>query len=129
LDDKARRAAASGQAAALRLKAASLDAPAERLSGGNQQKAILGRWLLHRPRVLLLDEPTRGIDVGAKSEIHELIGRLVAGGLGVLLVSSELPELLGLAHRVLVLRQGRPMGFFEGEAATPERVMGAATQG
>jgi D-xylose transport system ATP-binding protein len=129
LDDGARRAAASGQAAALRLKAASLDAPAERLSGGNQQKAILGRWLLRRPRVLLLDEPTRGIDVGAKSEIHELIGRLVAGGLGVLLVSSELPELLSLSHRVLVLRRGRPMGFFEGEAATPERVMGAATRG
>ncbi len=129
LDDRARRAAASGEAAALRLKAASLDDPAERLSGGNQQKAILGRWLLRRPRVLLLDEPTRGIDVGAKSEIHELIGRLVAGGLGVLLVSSELPELLGLAHRVLVLRQGRPQGFFAGEVATPERVMGAATQG
>ncbi|HEY4562695.1 MAG TPA: ATP-binding cassette domain-containing protein [Thermoanaerobaculia bacterium] len=128
LDEGARRAAASGQAAALRLKAASLDAPAERLSGGNQQKAILGRWLLRRPRVLLLDEPTRGIDVGAKSEIYELIGRLVAGGIGVVLVSSELPELLGLAHRVLVLRQGRPMGFFEGEAATPERVMGAATR-
>ncbi|HEY4572856.1 MAG TPA: ATP-binding cassette domain-containing protein, partial [Thermoanaerobaculia bacterium] len=81
LDDQARRAAASGQVAALRLKATSLDAPAERLSGGNQQKAILGRWLLRRPRVLLLDEPTRGIDVGAKSEIYELIGRLVAGGL------------------------------------------------
>ncbi|HEY4588289.1 MAG TPA: ATP-binding cassette domain-containing protein [Thermoanaerobaculia bacterium] len=128
LDEGARRAAASGQAAALRLKAASLDAPAERLSGGNQQKAILGRWLLRRPRVLLLDEPTRGIDVGAKSEIYELIGRLVAGGLGVVLVSSELPELLGLAHRVLVLRQGRPMGLFEGDAATPERVMGAATR-
>jgi D-xylose transport system ATP-binding protein len=129
LDDSARRAAASGEAAALRLKAASLDAPAERLSGGNQQKAILGRWLLRRPRVLLLDEPTRGIDVGAKSEIHELIGRLVAGGLSVLLVSSELPELLGLAHRVLVLRRGRPVGLFAGEAATPERVMGAATRG
>jgi D-xylose transport system ATP-binding protein len=128
LDDRERRTAASGQATALRLKMTSLDAPAERLSGGNQQKAILGRWLLRRPRVLLLDEPTRGIDVGAKSEIYELIGRLVAGGLGVVLVSSELPELLGLAHRVLVLRQGRPMGFFAGDAATPERVMGAATQ-
>src|SRR3954465_835172 len=92
LDEGARWAAASGQAAALRVKAGSLDAPVERLSGGNQQKAILGRWLLRRPRVLLLDEPTRGIDVGAKSEIYELIGRLVAGGLGVVLVSSELPE-------------------------------------
>jgi D-xylose transport system ATP-binding protein len=127
LDDRARRAAASGQAAALRLKAAGLDFPVAQLSGGNQQKVILGRWLLRRPRVLLLDEPTRGIDVGAKSEIYELIGRLVAGGLGVVLVSSELPELLGLSHRVLVLNQGRPMGLFDGGAATPERVMAAAT--
>jgi ABC-type sugar transport system ATPase subunit len=75
----------------------------------------------------LLDEPTRGIDVGAKSEIYDLIGRLVAGGLGVALVSSELPELLGLSHHVLVLNQGRPMGLFDGSAATPERVMAAAT--
>ncbi|MFY9824270.1 MAG: ATP-binding cassette domain-containing protein [Thermoanaerobaculia bacterium] len=127
LDDRARRAAASGEAAALRLKAASLEAPVAQLSGGNQQKVILGRWLLRRPRVLLLDEPTRGIDVGAKSEIYELISRLVAGGLGVVLVSSELPELLGLSHRVLVLNQGRPMGSFDGDAATPERVMSAAT--
>jgi D-xylose transport system ATP-binding protein len=127
LDDRARRAAASGQAVALRLKAAGLDVPVAQLSGGNQQKVILGRWLLRRPRVLLLDEPTRGIDVGAKSEIYELIGRLVAGGLGVVLVSSELPELLGLSHRVLVLNQGRPMGLFDGGAATPERVMAAAT--
>jgi D-xylose transport system ATP-binding protein len=127
LDDGGRRAAASGQAAALRLKAASLEALAEQLSGGNQQKVILGRWLLRRPRVLLLDEPTRGIDVGARSEIYELIGRLVAGGMGIVLVSSELPELLGLAHRVLVLSQGRPAGAFAGEAATPERVMAAAT--
>ena len=127
LDDRARRAAASGQAAALRLKAVSLEALVEQLSGGNQQKVILGRWLLRRPRVLLLDEPTRGIDVGARSEIYELIGRLVAGGIGIVLVSSELPELLGLAHRVLVLSQGRPAGDFAGEAATPERVMAAAT--
>jgi D-xylose transport system ATP-binding protein len=127
IDDRARRKAVSGQATVLRLKAASLEAPVAQLSGGNQQKVILGRWLLRRPRVLLLDEPTRGIDVGAKSEIYELIGRLVAGGLAVVLVSSELPELLGLSHRVLVLNQGRPMGLFDGGAATPERVMGAAT--
>ncbi len=127
LDDRARQAAASGEATALRLKAASLESPVAQLSGGNQQKVILGRWLLRRPRVLLLDEPTRGIDVGAKSEIYDLIGRLVAEGLSVVLVSSELPELLGLSHRVLVLNQGRQAGLFDGEAATPERVMGAAT--
>ena len=127
LDDRARRTAASSQTTALRLKAASLESLVAQLSGGNQQKVILGRWLLRRPRVLLPDEPTRGIDVGAKSEIYDLIGRLVAGGLGVVLVSSELPELLGLSHRVLVLNQGRPRGLFDGEAATPEQVMGAAT--
>ncbi|HEX4960156.1 MAG TPA: ATP-binding cassette domain-containing protein [Thermoanaerobaculia bacterium] len=127
LDDRARQAAASAQAAALRLKAASLEIPVAQLSGGNQQKVILGRWLLRKPHVLLLDEPTRGIDVGAKSEIYDLIGRLVAAGLGVVLVSSELPELLGLSHRVLVLNQGRPMGLLDGDAATPERVIAAAT--
>ena len=127
LDDRARRAAVRHQAEALRLKAASLEAPVARLSGGNQQKVVLGRWLMGRPRVLLLDEPTRGIDVGAKREVYELIGRLTGEGLGAILVSSELPELLGLSHRVLVLSQGRPAGAFDGEAATPERVMAAAT--
>jgi D-xylose transport system ATP-binding protein len=129
LDARARRNAVHSQAEALRLKAASLDAPAMQLSGGNQQKVVLGRWLLLHPRVLLLDEPTRGIDVGAKREVYELIGRLTGEGLGVVLVSSELPELLGLAHRVLVLSQGRPAGAFEGDAATPESVMAAATGG
>ena len=129
LEDRSRRAAVRGQAEALRLKAASLDAPAAQLSGGNQQKVLLGRWLLRRPRVLLLDEPTRGIDVGVKREIHALIHRLAGEGLGVLVVSSELPELLGLADRVLVLSQGRPRGAFAGDAATPEAVMAAATRG
>jgi len=126
LDDRARRAAVRGQAEALRLNVASLDMPVSQLSGGNQQKVVLGRWLLRRPRVLLLDEPTRGIDVGAKQEIYDLIGRLTGVGIGVLLVSSELPELLALSHRVLVLRQGRPAAELAGEAATPETVMAAA---
>ncbi|HEX3528685.1 MAG TPA: ATP-binding cassette domain-containing protein [Thermoanaerobaculia bacterium] len=126
LDDRARRAAVRGQAEALRLNVASLDTPVSQLSGGNQQKVVLGRWLLRRPRVLLLDEPTRGIDVGAKQEIYDLIGRLTGSGIGVLLVSSELPELLALSHRVLVLRQGRPAAELAGEAATPETVMAAA---
>ncbi len=126
LDDRARRAAVRGQAEALRLNVGSLDMPVSQLSGGNQQKVVLGRWLLRRPRVLLLDEPTRGIDVGAKQEIYDLIGRLTGDGIGVLLVSSELPELLALSHRVLVLRQGRPAAELAGEAATPETVMAAA---
>jgi ribose transport system ATP-binding protein len=77
------------------------------LSGGNQQKAVVGRWLLHGCRLLLLDEPTRGVDVGARAELYALIRRLADSGVGVLLVSSEMPEVLGLADRVLVLREGR----------------------
>ena len=97
------------------------------LSGGNQQKVVLGKWLMANPRVLFLDEPTRGIDVGAKAEIYQLIAELAGQGLGVVLVSSELPELLGMSHRVLVLSQGRPTAQLESEAATPETVMAAAT--
>ncbi len=100
----------------------------KQLSGGNQQKVVLGKWLLTRPRVLFLDEPTRGIDVGAKAEIYALINRLAASGLGVVLVSSDLPELLGLSHRVVVLALGRKTAMLEAGDATPERVMAAATR-
>jgi D-xylose transport system ATP-binding protein len=113
-------------AARLRIKAASLLAPVRGLSGGNQQKVVLGRALLTAPKVVLLDEPTRGIDVGAKLEIYELIAELSATGLGVLLVSSELPELLGLSDRVLVLGGGRLRGEFPRHAATPEALLRAA---
>jgi ABC-type sugar transport system ATPase subunit len=83
------------------------------LSGGNQQKVVLGRWLIRNPPVLLLDEPTRGIDVGAKREIYDLIHLMADNGTAILLVSSELPELLGLCDRVLILRDGRIAGEFE----------------
>ena len=129
IDAPRRRAAVAGQAEELRLKAPGLEAPVVTLSGGNQQKVVLGRWLLRGPRILLLDEPTRGIDVGARREIYELIARLVARGLGILLVSSDLPELLGLSHRVVVLSQGRVTGRFEAEDATAEGVIAAATAG
>ncbi|HEX6011776.1 MAG TPA: ATP-binding cassette domain-containing protein, partial [Geminicoccaceae bacterium] len=97
--------------------------PAGRLSGGNQQKVVLGKWLATAPRVLLLDEPTRGIDVGAKQEVYALIERLKEAGIAVVLVSSELPELLRLADRVLVMCEGRPAGLLERAEATQERVM------
>ena len=87
-----------------------LDALTAGLSGGNQQKLVLAKWLAARCRVLILDEPTRGVDVGAKAEIHALIGRLAAEGTGVLLISSELPELVALSTRILVLRDGRLVG-------------------
>jgi rhamnose transport system ATP-binding protein len=96
------------------------------LSGGNQQKVLFAKWLAIEPRLLIADEPTRGIDVAAKREIHGLIAELAAGGMGVLLISSEIEEVLGLAHRVLVMRGGRVVEELAGEAATEERVMRAA---
>jgi len=111
----------------LGVRPADPDERASALSGGNQQKVLLGRWLETGPRVLLLDEPTRGIDIGAREEIYALIDRLAAGGLAILVVSSDLPEVLGLADRVLVMRMGRLVAEFTREAATPERVMAAAT--
>jgi ribose transport system ATP-binding protein len=93
------------------------------LSGGNQQKVVIGKWLATRPRVLLLDEPTRGIDVGAKQEIYELIFGLARQGLAIVLVSSELPELLLLANRILVVSEGRPRGMLTRDAASEEAIM------
>ncbi|HSP32888.1 MAG TPA: ATP-binding cassette domain-containing protein [Thermoanaerobaculia bacterium] len=111
----------------LRVKARSVFTITGTLSGGNQQKVVLAKWLLTHPKVLLLDEPTRGIDVGAKQEIYAQIRRLAADGLAIVLVSSELPEVLGLSDRVLVLHEGHATGEFVRADATPERVMAAAT--
>jgi ABC-type sugar transport system ATPase subunit len=97
------------------------------LSGGNQQKVVIGKWLLTEPKILFLDEPTRGIDVGAKQEIYTEINKLAEEGLAIVMVSSELPEVLGLSDRILVLFEGKPMGTFTREEATPEIVMAAAT--
>ena len=104
----------------------SLDAPIRNFSGGNQQKVILARWLATQPRILLLDEPTRGIDVNAKQEIYELICELAASGLAVVLASSELPEVLALSHRILVMCEGRKAAEFTADGASPETIMQAA---
>ena len=111
----------------LRVKTDSVHTEAGTLSGGNQQKVVLCKWLLTKPRVLLLDEPTRGVDIGAKQEIYAEIDRLAREGLAVILVSSELEEVLGLSDRVLVLHQGRVAGEFTREQAKPEAVMACAT--
>ncbi len=111
----------------LRVKANSPMTIAGTLSGGNQQKVVLGKWLLTKPKVLFLDEPTRGIDVGAKQEIYSEINKLAEDGLAIVMVSSELPEVLGLSDRVLVLHDGKLTGEFTREEATPEKVMAAAT--
>ncbi len=121
--------AAAGERAMkeLRVKANSVFTGAGTLSGGNQQKVVLAKWLLTNPRVLFLDEPTRGIDVGAKQEIYAQINRLAREGLAIVLVSSELPEVLGLSDRVVVLHEGRMTGEFTRACATPEKVMECAT--
>ena len=111
----------------LSLRARSVRQPARDLSGGNQQKVVLSKWLATRPRVLILDEPTRGIDVGAKAEVHRLIGELAAAGLAILMISSELPEVLAMSDRVLVMREGRLTAALARGEATQERVMAAAT--
>lgn len=112
----------------LGVKTAGVAAPITTLSGGNQQKAIIGRWLLARPKVLLLDDPTRGIDVGAKAELYRLMDQLCRSGLGILLTSSELPELLTLCDRILVLCEGRLTGEFSRDEASEQRIMEAATR-
>src|SRR6266550_2763949 len=111
----------------LRVKANSVFTIANTLSGGNQQKVVLAKWLLTNPRVLFLDEPTRGIDVGAKQEIYAQINKLARSGLAIVLVSSELPEVLGMSDRVIVLHEGRVTGEFTRAGATPEGVMACAT--
>jgi rhamnose transport system ATP-binding protein len=110
------------------VKASSLEQIAGKLSGGNQQKIVLGKWLANQPKLLILDEPTRGIDVGAKAEIHRLMSELAGQGLAILMISSELPEVLGMSDRVLVMREGRLAAAFSRAEATPEAV-GAAMMG
>lgn len=112
--------------AELQIKLASPEQLIQNLSGGNQQKAILGKWLAVTPKVLLLDEPTRGIDVHAKSEIYKLMKKLASEGMGILMVSSELPEILAVSDRVLVLSDGRLTGEFSIETATEENILEAA---
>ncbi|HWO02954.1 MAG TPA: ATP-binding cassette domain-containing protein [Blastocatellia bacterium] len=119
--------AAQQAARELNIKAPSVFAIAGTLSGGNQQKVVLAKWLLSKPAILFLDEPTRGIDIGAKQEIYAQINQLARAGLAIVLVSSELPEVLGLADRVLVLHEGRASGEFTRATATPEAVMACAT--
>ncbi len=103
--------------------------PVRYLSGGNQQKAVIARWLLLEPRILIMDEPTRGIDVGAKAEIHALMDRLAREGKAILMISSELPEILGISDRILVMREGRIVGELKREEATADRVLALAMGG
>jgi inositol transport system ATP-binding protein len=119
--------ACQAQRQALAIKTPSLHQLIKMLSGGNQQKVLVSRWLLTTPEILMIDEPTRGIDVGAKAEIHRLMSQLAGQGKAILMVSSEMPEILGMSDRVLVMCEGRLTGEFARADATQERIMHAAT--
>ncbi|MBQ3224989.1 MAG: sugar ABC transporter ATP-binding protein [Oscillospiraceae bacterium] len=128
LNKKKMRRATDDMIKSLRIKTPTQDTKIRSLSGGNQQKVIFGRWLLTEPDILLLDEPTRGIDVGAKFEIYSVIGNLAANGKSVIMVSSEMPELLGVCDRILVMSGGRLAGEVNAKDATQEQIMTLATK-
>ena len=118
----------NAQSASLRVRTPSLDEPVINLSGGNQQKVLVARWLMTHPSILILDEPTRGIDVGAKAEIHRLVSELAVQGVAVLMISSEMPEVLGMSDRVLVMHEGRMTGIVDRKDATQVKIMDLASQ-
>jgi rhamnose transport system ATP-binding protein len=111
----------------LDLRAAALSVPVGTLSGGNQQKVVIGKWLATLPKVIILDEPTKGIDIGSKAAVHQFISELAAEGLSIIMISSELPEIIGMADRVLVMKEGLSAGLFDRDALTPETLVRAAT--
>ena len=121
-------AAVQPWASRLEVKTSALDMPATTMSGGNQQKVVIAKWLATEPTLLIIDEPTRGIDVGTKAEVHRLLSELAGKGLAILMISSELPEVLGMADRVLVVCEGRITADIARADATPENVMAAATR-
>jgi rhamnose transport system ATP-binding protein len=123
----AERTFATDWSVRLRIKYGKLTDPVARLSGGNQQKVVLGKWLGRRPALLIVDEPTRGIDIGTKAEVHRLLGQLAGDGVAILMISSELPEVLQVGDRVLVMREGRLAAELDHAEATEERIIAAAT--
>ncbi len=116
------------QKARLRVRTPDLEEPVLNLSGGNQQKVLIARWLMTKPRILILDEPTRGIDVGAKAEIHKLITELAGQGVAVMMISSEMPEVLGMSDRILVMHEGRMTGIVDRKDASQVKIMELASQ-
>jgi len=123
----AERAFATDWATRLQLKYGRLADPVARLSGGNQQKVVLGKWLGRKPTLLIVDEPTRGIDINTKAEVHQMLARLAADGVAILMISSELPEVLHVSDRILVMREGRLTAEYSRAEASEETIMSAAT--
>lgn len=128
LQDTSERKSAYNAARQMEVRANNIWQLARELSGGNQQKVVLAKWLSTKPRILILDEPTRGIDVGTKAAVHGLMSELAANGMAVLMISSELPEILGMSDRVIVMREGLVTGEFSRAEATQEAIISAATQ-
>ena len=127
VDPQGERRLADRVVSDLDIRVADVSTPARNLSGGNQQKIVVGKWLARDPKLLILDEPLRGIDVNAKSEIHRVLSRLADEGLSIILISSELPEVLGLSDRVMVMRNGRIAGIFNDKPFVPDDIMAVAT--
>jgi ribose transport system ATP-binding protein len=111
----------------LNIRTPGLQQKAMFLSGGNQQKVVLAKWLALHPKVLIMDEPTRGIDVGAKAEVHALMSQLARAGMGIIMISSELPEIMGMSDRILVMHEGRVAAILERAEATQEKIMAYAS--
>ena len=128
LQDKMELKGSYDSARQMEVRANNIWQKARELSGGNQQKVVLAKWLATKPRILILDEPTRGIDVGTKAVVHALMSKLASEGMAILMISSELPEILGMSDRVIVMREGHMTGHFTRAEATQEKIISAATQ-
>jgi ABC-type sugar transport system ATPase subunit len=127
INGREERETAEGFISRLNIRLSEVYAPVSSLSGGNQQKTVLARWLASHPRILILDEPTHGIDIGAKSEIFQLMRNLAEQGIGILLISSELPEIMAMSDRIAVMRGGRLAGILDHVEATENKIMTLAT--
>ncbi len=128
LDMRQMRSDSGEQCKSLKVKTPSLNETIDNLSGGNQQKVLLARWMLTKPDILFLDEPTRGIDVGAKSEIYKLMRLLTGLGKSLVMISSELPEVIGMSDNIIVMHEGKMKGSLTGTEATQEKIMSMALQ-
>ena len=127
LDQKAASRCAEELLESFDVRAAGINVPVGTLSGGNQQKVILAKWMLAKPEVLILDEPTRGVDVGAKYEIYQIMNELVSKGVAIIMISSELPEILGMSDRIYVMHEGTINGELTRENATQEKILYCAS--
>ena len=127
IDDDAELQASTEYAKNLAIKAPNLQVPCDSLSGGNQQKVVIAKWLMSKPKVLIMDDPTRGIDVGAKYEIYKLMNDLAEQGISIIMISSELEEVLGMSDRVMVMCEGAPPRTLDIAEATQEKIMALAT--